>query len=158
MSDNISLDMGLDADKALLDIEQTQTGLDKPVRDSMAAELTSMLTVELKNSLQENGSVVSGRGLNSIMPIHLDDGRYGIQMKQYLEYVDKGTPPHHPPVRNNHRFQTWAEQNGIDPHALARSIARKGTQAHPFMDRAVQRFNSRAREVATDELENMLTQ
>lgn len=158
MSDNISLDMSLDADKAMLDIEKTQTGLDKPVRDSMAAELTSMLTVELKNSLQENGSVATGRGLHSIMPRHLGDGSYGVQMKQYLEHVDKGTPPHHPPVQNNHRLQTWAEQNGIDPYALARSIARKGTQAHPFMGRAVQRFNSRAQDVATDELENMLTQ
>lgn len=51
---------------------------------------------------------------------------------KYALYVEKGTKPHMPPVD---AIQAWAEQKGLNPWAVAKSIAKKGTKANPFVER-----------------------
>lgn len=48
----------------------------------------------------------------------------------YALDVEKGTKPHMPPVSS---LQAWADAKGINPWALAMSIKKKGTMAHPFV-------------------------
>lgn len=48
--------------------------------------------------------------------------------------MEFGTRPHFPPVR---AITPWATAHGIDPYALALSIARKGTKPHPFLKPAL---------------------
>ena len=55
---------------------------------------------------------------------------------KYADYVEKGTKPHWTSVRN---LESWARFRGINPYVLQRSIARKGTKAHPFEQRTAQR-------------------
>lgn len=53
---------------------------------------------------------------------------------QYALFVHEGTAPHFPPID---AITPWAIKHGIPPFVLARSIAKKGTKANPFLKRAV---------------------
>ena len=46
----------------------------------------------------------------------------------YAPYVEFGTRPHFPPVA---ALERWAKQKGLNPWVVAKSIAQKGTEAHP---------------------------
>jgi hypothetical protein len=54
----------------------------------------------------------------------------------YADFVEKGTRPHWTSVRN---LERWAKFRGINPYVLQRSIARKGTKAHPFEKKTAKR-------------------
>lgn len=52
----------------------------------------------------------------------------------YAEDVEKGTSPHWVAVEGKDSpLARWAAQKGINPYAVQRSIAKKGTKAHPFI-------------------------
>lgn len=53
----------------------------------------------------------------------------------YAIYVHEGTRAHFPPVSAVSR---WAVSHGINPWALAVSMAKKGTKANPFFERTIQ--------------------
>lgn len=52
---------------------------------------------------------------------------------QYAKYVETGTRPHWTSVKEGTPLYKWAMQKGISPYAVQRSIAQKGTKAHPFI-------------------------
>ena len=49
----------------------------------------------------------------------------------YADYVEFGTKPHWTSV---HNLESWARLKGINPYALQRSIATKGTKPNPYME------------------------
>lgn len=53
---------------------------------------------------------------------------------QYALFVHEGTAPHFPPLD---AITPWAIKKGIPPFLVARSIAKKGTKANPFLKRAI---------------------
>lgn len=55
-------------------------------------------------------------------------------LSPYAVFVHEGTRPHMPPVD---ALAAWAKKKGINPWAVAKSIAKKGTKANPFLQRAV---------------------
>lgn len=52
----------------------------------------------------------------------------------YSDAVEKGSVPHWVSVKPGTALYAWATQKGIPPYALQRSIATKGTKAHPFIE------------------------
>ncbi len=54
-------------------------------------------------------------------------------MTQYGAFVEYGTKPHRVSVAPGTPLREWAILKGINPYALQKSIARKGTRAHPFV-------------------------
>jgi hypothetical protein len=52
-------------------------------------------------------------------------------MLEYGMAVHYGSRPHFPPVK---AIRGWAKRKGINPYALQKSIGKKGTAPHPFMD------------------------
>lgn len=52
----------------------------------------------------------------------------------YAMAVHEGTPPHYVSPR---ALMPWAEKKGLNPFAVAKSIAKKGTKANPFFKNAV---------------------
>lgn len=54
----------------------------------------------------------------------------------YGLYVEEGTNPHMPPVA---ALQRWADSKGINAWALAMSIKKKGTKAHPFFKPGIEK-------------------
>ena len=64
-------------------------------------------------------------------------GRFEGFLKSRTPYamgVHEGTPPHYV---SPSELKSWAEKRGLNPYAVAHSIAKKGTMANPFFQRAV---------------------
>jgi hypothetical protein len=61
---------------------------------------------------------------------------------KYAVPVHEGSKPHFPPIKaltgKEEALDLWARRHGIPAWAVARSIARKGTKANPFMQRAAE--------------------
>lgn len=51
----------------------------------------------------------------------------------YAQGVEEGTRPHWVSVREGSPLRRWAVQKGINPYAVQKSIAKKGTKKHPFV-------------------------
>lgn len=51
---------------------------------------------------------------------------------RYADFLETGTRPHWTSIQN---IEGYARFRGLNPYALQRSIARKGTKAHPFLDK-----------------------
>lgn len=60
----------------------------------------------------------------------------------YGPYVEHGTRAHFPPVG---ALGGWARRHNTNPYAVARSIARKGTKAQPFLEPALTSNEGRIR-------------
>lgn len=58
---------------------------------------------------------------------------------QYAKHVEFGAGPHWVPIR---ALARWASQRGLNPFAVQRSIAQKGTKPHPFFFEAYRRNKS----------------
>ena len=61
----------------------------------------------------------------------------------HSRWVNFGTKPHHPPVA---ALVPYARLRGIDPWALAKTIAKRGTKAQPFFDRGSEETQAKLRE------------
>lgn len=51
----------------------------------------------------------------------------------YAEAVEYGSRPHWTSAAPGSALARWAKMRGINPYAVQKSIARKGTRAHPFV-------------------------
>lgn len=81
----------------------------------MPRGVTNMMTADIRQIVTtENATIGPDPGLD------------------YPLYVELGTKPHMPPVES---ITEWANSRGIDPWALAKSIAKKGTAANDFVGR-----------------------
>lgn len=67
----------------------------------------------------------------------------------YAFYVHEGTKPHWPPMA---AIKPWADRHGIPAFVVARSIAKKGTKANPFFDRAIEKAQPKIDEFFEDGL------
>lgn len=125
------------------------------VGDAIADELGDAARDNLQMELVRQGSDVTGTGKASISSIPTKQGQRTVIGNYYLWIVELGSPPHHPDT-DNPRFQTWARQHGFTVDELAQIIADKGTQKHPFMDRANRRTSKSARSKAAKVLKRRL--
>lgn len=103
--------------------------------DDMMQELADLSRQRLQQSLTQEGAVSTGQGLYSIKPEKMGEGSYIVSGVKYLDYVDRGTLPHYPEV--DARFRYWARKNNWDVDALVKHIGAFGTEANPFIDKAL---------------------
>jgi len=154
---NISTSIHFDEETAVNMVDALGEEVAKPTPDRLAGALADRVVREYIQALTENGSVVTGTGINSINSQHLGPGVYGIMIASYLDQVDQGrNSGNHPPVANNTRLQRAAEKYGINPYALAQSIANKGTVPHPFKKKALERVRADTGNEAQSEMEKVM--
>ena len=55
---------------------------------------------------------------------------------------EHGSKPHWVSVKEGTPLNMWAKAKGINPYALQKSIAKKGTKAHPFLQRTLNEVDS----------------
>lgn len=58
-------------------------------------------------------------------------------------FLEDGTRPHWTSAKPGTDLYRWAIHKGISPYAVQRSIARKGTKAHPFVKPTFQKMGPR---------------
>lgn len=65
---------------------------------------------------------------------------------KYAIFVEKGTRPHFPPIN---AIEKWANDHGINPYVLAKSISKKGTKANPFVKNTSDKYSKQAGKVGS---------
>lgn len=109
--------------------------------------ITSKLDVWIKRT-----ALNTERAVKQNIPPNIDTGRLqsSVQTRfstlqaevrptaKYAYYVHQGRKPGGklPPIGPKDSLTRWATKRGIPPFLVARAIARKGTKANPFMEKA----------------------
>ena len=105
---------------------------DQAISDSLFAidreqkPLIPVSTSHLKNSFKASFSPFQGV-FGSNLPYAYD--------------VEYGTGPHQ--VEMTDEFINWCKKKGLNPRVIARSIAKKGTKANPFMEKGISMAKSK---------------
>lgn len=117
-------------DKLITAMEKTPAIAEEYVGKAISRSLIRVLTEEKKaapfgvsGNLRDNWNINVGRF----------EGRL-TSMSPYAAAVNYGTGPHHVSPT---QLAPWAAKKGLNPFAVAKSIAKKGTRANPFFDKAV---------------------
>lgn len=58
----------------------------------------------------------------------------------YAAAVELGSKPHFPPIR---AIETWARRKGLNPYAVAKAMAKKGTKPKRYLQRAFESNQAR---------------
>lgn len=83
-------------------------------------------------------------------------GRFTGTLKSNAPYavdVHDGTKPHYVSPSS---LKAWAEARGLNPFAVSKSIARKGTKANPFFQRAVDKTEDAVNKEFDDALSGLV--
>lgn len=77
--------------------------------------------------------------------------------KNYAIDVHEGTRPHFVPVNNpRDPLRVWAISKGLNPYAVQKSIAKKGTKPNRFVERTVSKAEEEVRRIFSQVLENII--
>lgn len=76
----------------------------------------------------------------------------------YAQDVEKGTVPHWVSVAQGTPLYRWAMQKGINPYAVQKSIAKKGTKAHPFLQPTFDIIEPKANRTFNDGIDELIGQ
>ncbi len=104
-------------------------------------DFLNRVTIAGQSLAREEAPVDTGRLANSINA-EVDRasipgwGQFGPNV-DYARAVHDGSRPHWPPIAPLIR---WGQRHGVNPYALQRAIARRGTKPNPFLDRAWKRL------------------
>ncbi|MFB6147606.1 MAG: hypothetical protein ABEJ66_01865 [Candidatus Nanohaloarchaea archaeon] len=118
--------------------------------DNVARDICEEAKDRAERELMRQGSVGTGKGINSFVVQQTGANEYSLLGMKYLKFVDTGTRPHRPPLNN--RLIAWAESRGIPPVVLADAIEEGGTRPNPWINRAFRPLLKTADERATVKL------
>ena len=92
-------------------------------------EFARFLEMDLRENLITNN--FTGE-LSKSIKIKVDQKKLKITLSfaEHGIFLDEGTRPHMPPVSE---IRPWAQSKGLNEWAVAKSIAKKGTKAHPWL-------------------------
>ena len=91
--------------------------------ESIGDEMVIRMTTKLEDN-RDTGALIKS------VKYTIKDLKLSLSFLNYGEALDTGTRPHMPPVD---KIKGWANRKGIKPWALAISIKKKGTKAHPWL-------------------------
>lgn len=104
-------------------------------------EYRALIEIPLRTFLVKSALTVEGKA-KEFAPVDTGRLRASITTKieqtkatiaptvPYASAVEFGSRPHWPPVS---ALEPWARRHGMNAYALARSISRRGTKPHPYM-------------------------
>lgn len=129
----------------------------KPFKDRLSGAIADEVVEQYITALRENGSVVTGAGIESIESEHMSEGMYAVKMNDYLQQVDQGTSAaERKPVELDDRLVAAGKQYGLRPRILQSILQEKGTRAHPFRGKAIGRAVSKIDDLAKAELKKVM--
>lgn len=113
------------------------TGLAGGMHDAIVAQLTASGEV-VKEAMRERAPIGVGgeKGLKGSIGVTTDPVLMTAEIKpsmRYADAVETGSRPHWPPHGPDSSLAAWAKLKGLNVYAVAASIAKKGTKAHPYI-------------------------
>lgn len=101
----------------------------------------------VSGNLRQNWQISLGRFTGRLTSKAQNQGyNYGVA-------VEYGTRPHYVSAK---KLARWGNRKGINPYALANSIAKKGTKANPFLQRSKDKQESNVNKEFDKALENII--
>jgi HK97 gp10 family phage protein len=134
-------------DGAVTDLKEAQKDIERKMEELTGGPMVTTMrtaTLMIHRSAKINAPVDTGRLRASITPsvtasADMIQGVVGSNVT-YAPYVELGTRPHWPPVS---ALETWARSHGTSAFLVARAIARRGTKARKFLQRAFEENQAR---------------
>lgn len=153
----IEADVEFEGEEAKKLLQALKTETEKPTRDRLAGAIIDELVQQYIAGLRENGSVITGEGIQSIHSRHMGEGSYALVMNDYLQQVDEGTSAaERKPVDLNDRLVAAGKSYGMRPRILQAILQDKGTRPHPFRAKAIERSMSKLDDIAKAEIKKIL--
>jgi len=128
-------------------LKEAQKDIERKLREMTGGPMGQTMrsaTMMIHRDAKLNAPVDTGRLRASITPsvVAAEDKIQGIvgSNVKYAPYVELGTRPHWPPIA---ALETWARSHGTSAFLVARAIARRGTKAHKFLQRAFESNQTR---------------
>ena len=123
-------------------LEETRAKMEQMVVDLHGKPMLEAMrdaTLIVQRSAREYAPVDTGRLRASIVPeVRMAGadvvGVVGTNVK-YGPFMELGTRPHWPPLG---ALETWARRHGTTAFVVARAIARRGTKARRYLQKALQ--------------------
>ena len=117
----------------------------KKAKDSVldsTMKLVEDIAIDFSNELKQEAPVDRGRLRQSIQITKVRDGFKVFPSVDYAAFVQHGTDPHKPPIEP---LKVWARRKlGQESaaYAVREKIAKKGTDANPFITRAIKNLEA----------------
>lgn len=113
------------------------TGVAGGLPGAIIKQLTASGEV-VKEVMRERAPIgVGGEdGLKGSIGVTVDPALMTAEIKPsapYADAVETGSRPHWPPSAPGSSLAAWAKLKGLNVYAVAASIAKKGTKAHPYI-------------------------
>jgi len=133
-------------------------------------EVPSLIKNKLARFFLDEGSKIIRDEARNIVPVDTSALRRSISYsisqanqrseigptEKYGAGVEFGTPPHF--VSAKHLIG-WAKRKGLNPYAVAKSIAKKGTKAHPYMfpayEKSIRELEKLIKQILDSIIENL---
>lgn len=153
----IEADVEFEGEEATKLLEALKAETEKPTRDRLAGAVADEVVQQYIAALRENGSVITGEGVRSINSQHMGEGTYAVMMNDYLQQVDEGTSAsERKPVDLDDRLVAAGKEYSMRPRVLQAILQDKGTRAHPFRAKAIERATGKLDEIAKAEIQKIL--
>lgn len=136
MAFSLDVQIFMDASLAEQRLAKMAVGLDSYL-NSMLVTAGSLVKDEMKHNAPVGVAGSLGQGLKGSIHDEIDPLAKTATIApaaDYALYVEKGTRPHMPPTDPDGALAQWCEMKGLKVWAVAKSIAKKGTKAHPFVE------------------------
>lgn len=127
----MELQMTMDAEGVVALLDAAADGLQPAIATGLAT-VSEMVVAVMKEKAPVG--VGGDKGLRGSIGFILDPKLLTSEIKPTVSYgdaVETGSKPHWAPIAP---LIPWAEMHGMNPYALRWSIARKGTQPHPYIE------------------------
>ncbi len=107
--------------------------------NSWLVEASNLVKEEMSSKAPEGVAGVNGQGLKNNIGIEFKPAEMSAEIKPnssipYADAVETGSRPHMPPAGPDSALAQWCEMKGLNVWAVAKSIATKGTQPHPYIE------------------------
>jgi hypothetical protein len=153
MANNISYEIIMDAAQVELMLARAGERFPLHVR-SWLIESAVLTKEEMSANAPEGVAALYGQGLKNNIGIEykLLEGSAEIKPTNQVPYADAvetGSQPHIPPAGPDSALAQWCELKGLNVWAVAKSIARKGTKPHPYIEPTYQAIKPQVTELFT---------
>lgn len=132
-----TISVTVDSEAAVSQLTSMSDGL-KRVIIAFIDQGATMTKDMLSDKAPEGVAGLMGQGLKGNMAIKMSNGGLSATIGPndsigYAASVENGSRPHMPPAFPGSALDQWCDLHGMNTWAVAMSISRKGTKAHPYV-------------------------
>jgi hypothetical protein len=151
MANNLTYEIIMDAAQVETMLARTAEAFPGYI-DAWLHESAVLTQAEMSANAPEGVAGLMGQGLKNNIGIDYNLAEGSAEIKPtdqvpYADAVETGSRPHRPPAGPDSALAQWCELKGLNVWAVAKSIERKGTQPHPYIEPTYQTIKPQVSEL-----------